>query len=138
MNSWERWLSASAKLKTATVALAMSSLIYLFWALALAADIGADVAVPYILVFFAIDFIAAILVFFILGFGKTLGILKGFWGLVTIIITIINPSIEIFGIEITGLFQASTIALVWSALEAIAGFCLLAAPDFRKNREGDL
>jgi hypothetical protein len=70
-------------------------------------------------------------VFFVLGLGKTLGILKGFWGLITILITIINPSITIFGIEITGLFQSSTVALVWSALEAVAGVCLLMAPDFK-------
>jgi hypothetical protein len=137
MNAWQKWLSASAKLKIATAALALSSVIYLVWALGFAAAAGAGVAVPFILFFFAIDFIAAILVFFILRLGKALGILKGFWGLITILITIINPSIDIFGIEITGLFQASGAALVWSALEAIAGFCLVTALDFRKKSKDE-
>jgi hypothetical protein len=132
MNPVEKWLAGSAKLKIATIALALSSVIYLVWALALASEADMEIAAPMILLFFATDFIAAVLVFFIMGFGKTLGILKGLWGLFTIIITIINPSISIFGIEISGLFQASGIALVWSVLEVIAGFCLISAPDFKK------
>jgi hypothetical protein len=138
MKALEKWLGGSLKLKIATVAMALSSLIYLVWAIGFAEDAGVDVLVPAILFFFATDFVDAVLVFFIIGIGKTLGIIKGIWGLLTILLTIIDPSIEIMGIEITGLFQASGAALVWSVLEVIAGFCLITAVEFKKKKAGDL
>jgi hypothetical protein len=52
------------------------------------------------------------------------GILKGIWGYSPSSLPLLSPSIDIFGIEITGLFQASEVTLVWSVFEVVTGFYL--------------
>jgi hypothetical protein len=134
MSPLQKWLSGSAQLKIATVGMGLVAIIYIVWSFGFASEYGAaDIATPIILATFAVDMFIAILLFFITRFGKILTVLVGIGALITVIVTIANPDIEIMGIEVAGLFQASGVAIVWSIIEIIAAICVLSADDFKKR-----
>lgn len=133
MSVVQKWIGGSIKLKIATVAMVLNSLIYLIWGLGFAADLG--VGFGTVVVFFLIDLIAAVGLFLVKKWGKAITILDGLYGLITLVVSIVNPSIEIFGIELEGLFQASGVAIAWSICQVIGAIFVIIADDFKKIKQ---
>jgi hypothetical protein len=133
MSVVQKWIGGSIKLKIATVAMVLNSLIYLIWGLGFAADLG--VGFGTVVVFFLIDLIAAVGLFLVKKWGKAITILDGLYGLITLVVSILNPSIEIFGFELEGLFQASGVAIAWSICQVIGAIFVIIADDFKKIKQ---